>query len=304
MRLFLLPLLLIFLPLTSSVAQQLPHSATPRGVLFAFLTETASGAEAVDRMAFSERLSGELLKTDPRSLKSFLPADAIARIDSIPNLSRAPGGNPRVVGYVTVHAGKETTNLYIFCSRDSIWRLDAIRSFPTFRQRTQIAKSLRELDTTTRPNRLLHADLQRVLLSDDSLSRILLLDLPTVSNIVQTVSKGRLWKDFAIRDVDFLNLDEYRELDDDVSQRQMVFYSADREALEEIKAKVGIRRLVRDDRYPGTIFLVGANVQGNTYGYIYAPGVAPVPEVSGKEFIMVKPITPGWWIYKRVEGKM
>jgi hypothetical protein len=301
MRLLRLAILSLVLPLTPSAAQQIPHSATPRGVIFAFLTQTASDGEGVDRMAFSERLSGELLKTDPRSLKSFLPDDAVSRIDSIPNLSKAPGGNPRVVGYVTVRAGNETTNLYIFCSRDSIWRMDAIRSFPTFRQRTQIAKSLRDLDTTTRPNRLLHADLQRVLLSDDSLSRILLLNLPAISNVVQTVSKGRLWKDFAIRDVDFLNLDEYRELDDDVPQRQMVFYSADRTALEEVKANVGIRRLVRDDRYPGAIFLVGANVQGNTYGYIYAPGVTPIPEVSGKEFIMVKPITPGWWIYKRVE---
>ena len=177
-----------------------------------------------------------------------------------------------------------------------------MRSFPTTRQRTQIVKSLHDLDTTTRSSQLMRSDLQRVLLSDDSLGGLLRAHLEDAKTVVETLSKGKLWKEFALRDVDFQHLNEYRELDDDVHQDELIFYSLDRATLERIKSQIGIRRVARDERYPGLIFLVGANVQGNTYGYIYNPGTAMLPEVSPREFIVLKPVANGWWLYKRVEG--
>jgi hypothetical protein len=282
-------------------AQQLPLSATPRGVVYAFLTETASSRDSVDRLAFASRLSGEFSKTDPRSLKGTFPAGAVVRIDSIPNLSPTSDDRLRVVAYATVQSGRETSNLYLFCSRDSIWRIESMRGFPTSRQRTQIAKTLRELDTTTRTNQLMRSDLQRMLLSDDSLAGIVRANLDDLRTIVEPLEKGKLWKEFALRDVDFQHLDEYRELDDDVTQREMIFYTIDRAALERIKGRIGIRRVLRDVRYPGTIFLVAATMQGNSYGYIHAPEGTMLPEVSGREFVMLKPVAKGWWLYKRVE---
>jgi hypothetical protein len=282
-------------------AQKLPQSATPRGVIFTFLNETATPVDSIDRLAFAERLKGEFARTDPRSFRGMLPAGARISIDSIPDLARDRDGEPRVVAFATVTDVAEKSNLYIFASRDSIWRIEAMRQFPTARQRSQIAHSLGEIDTQTVTGRYLHSDLQRLLLSDDNLATLLLPSIPDARLLLDMLLRGKQWREFALRDVDFSHVDEYRELDDDIDRNEFIFYRLDRSALERLKQQAGVRKIQRDSRYPGAIFFVCATVQGDSYGYIYCPLPEWLPQVSSSEFIMVKPIAESWWLYKKVK---
>ena len=176
-----------------------------------------------------------------------------------------------------------------------------MRQFPTARQRSQIVRSLAEIDTQTITGRYLHSDLQRLLLSDDTLAGLMIPSIPDARILLDLLLRGRQWREFALRDVDFSHVDEYRELDDDIDRNEFIFYRLDRQALERLKQEAGIRKIQRDSRYPGAIFFVGASVQGDTYGYIYCPMPEWLPPVSSTEFIMLKPVAESWWLYKRMK---
>lgn len=281
-------------------AQELPYGATPRGVVFTFLTETASGIDSIDRVAFRERLAGEFTRSDPRSFRGMLPAGSRIRIDTIPDLSSGDGELRRVVAYVTVETGGERENWYFFCAGDSIWRIEALRRFPSAAQRSQIRESIAEIDTTTLPYRLLRSDLQRLLLPDDSLRNLFRGSRADADKVVGPLRRGKLWKDFALRDVDFGALEEYRELDDDIDDGARIFYSLDRGAIERLKRTLGLRRIERDPEHPGLILFVAGAIDKSSYGYLYAPDGQEIPEVSSDSFITLKPIVEGWWLYKRV----
>jgi hypothetical protein len=287
-------------PLSTAAAQQLPRGATPRGVLFAFLNETASTSDSIDRAAFRDRLVGEFASSDPKSLRALLPAGSKFRIDTIPTLSHPENDFSRVAAYVTVERGSERENWYLFCVGDSVWRIEALRRFPSQAQRAQIKESIKEIDTATPAYRLLRADLQRVLLPDDSLGAILARNLPDAEKVAEPLRQGKLWQDFSLRDVDFGKLEEYRELDDDIDEGEVIFYTLDRAALERLKRTIGLRRIERDPDHPGLLFFVTGQIEKSTVGYINCTDPTLLPGISRNGFITLKPVGEGWWLYKRM----
>ncbi|MEO5929229.1 MAG: hypothetical protein ABIR47_04800 [Candidatus Kapaibacterium sp.] len=282
-------------------AQELPRGTTPRGVVYSFLTETASADDSVNRGAFHDRLMGEFAQSDPRTFKGMFPRNAHLHIDSIPLLGGAEGDYSRAVAYVTVESGGQKENWYLYCAGDTIWRIEALRRFPSPLQRSQIRQSLQEIDTSTAAYRILHTDLQRMLLPDDSLRAILRLNRADAEKIAAPLARGRRWNDFALRDVDFGKLEEYRELDDDIDGSDLIFYTLDRPALERLKRKVGIKRIERDPRYPDLILFVAGTLEKGSYGYINAPDSRSLPPVSRTEFITLKPVADNWWFYKKIK---
>ena len=282
------------------VAQRVPRGATPRGVLFAFLNETASPVDSIDREAFRDRLAGEFAASDPRGFRAMLPAGAKFRIDTIPNLSHPNNDFSRVAAYVTVERGSERENWYLFCVGDSLWRIEALRRFPSQSQRAQIRESINQIDTTSPAYKLLRADLQRVLLPDDSLGAILTHNRADAEKVVEPLRQGKLWKDFSLRDVDFNKLEEYRELDDDIDDGEMIFYTLDRSALERLKKSIGLRRIERDPDHPGLIFFVTGQIERSTVGYVNCSDPSLLPAISRDGFIMLKPAGEHWWLYKRM----
>lgn len=292
----------ILLPLGSVAAQELPLSATPRGVIFAFLTETASAIDSINRTAFRARLVGDLLQADPRGFKGLLPAGSRLRIDSIPDLPLGDDGLHRVAAYVTVETGGEKENWYFFCSGDSIWRIESLRRFPTPSQRAQIRESLADIDTTNATYRMLRGDLQRLLLPDDSLRTIFKKNRTDADRLVEPLGKGRLWSRFAIRELDFQKLEEYRELDDDIAEDELIFYTIDRSALERLKRTIGLKQIERDPLYPELVFFVAGTLEKGSYGYLHSPDPKLLPPLTRNDFVMIKPIGDGWWMYKRLRG--
>jgi hypothetical protein len=280
-------------------AQELPAGATPRGVVHAFLSSTAGTDDSVNRAAFRGRLTGELRAADPERFRGMVPAGARFRIDTIPDIPDAPDGSRRAVAWVTVEIAKEKHDLYIFCIGDTIWRIEAINRFPTQSQRAQLISSLGEIDTSVASYRVLYGDLRRLLLSDDSLRILVRQNVRPLSSLVPSLAGGESWERFVVRDVDFAALDEYRELDDDIAERDLVFYRLDRGALETVKRTLGVRRIERDRRLPGLLFLVAGEIESGSYGYIYAPSPDLLPPLSPDGFLTLKPAAPGWWIYRR-----
>jgi hypothetical protein len=113
--------------------------------------------------------------------------------------------------------------------------------------------------------------------------------------------KGKQWQAFSLREVDFHKLEEYRELDDDIEPENLIFYTVDRGAIERLKSGIGLRRIERDPRYPGLLFYVTGMIDKSSYGYIHALEADDIPLLSSDEFIALKPIGNGWWLYKRLK---
>jgi hypothetical protein len=279
-------------------AQSLPRSATPRGVVVAFLTETCSTDTSIDRERFRERFTGELGSVDPLRYRATVPNGARVRIDSIPDV---PGGEVRrAVAFVTVTARDESENSYLFLRRDSIWRIEAIRRLVPLAQRATLRSAIAALDTSVPSFRLRRADIEHLLMSDDSLVAQLRRSLPAADKVAEKLAGAARWSRFALQDVDLAKVDEYRELDDDVPVGQIVFYQIDRGALERLKGSLGIRRIDFDRRFPRLIFLEAAALERSHYGYLHSPEAAALPPLSPSEFVLLRPAADGWWLYKRI----
>lgn len=283
-------------------AQSLPRSATPRGVVVAFMTETCSAAPEIDRGLFVERLAGELDGTDPARFRGTVPAGARVRIDSIPDIP-ADEGTRRAVAFVTVTGREESENSYLYLRRDSIWRIEAIRRLVPHTQRAQIRSAAGTLDTALPTFRLRRADLEHLLLPDDSLAALLRRHQAPADKVIGRLREVERWTRFALRDVDFAKVDEYRELDDDVPSGELIFYQIDRAALDRLKYGLGIRRIERDRRFPSLIFLQAAAIEKSHYGYVHSPSATALPPLSETEFVAVRPVARGWWLYKRIEPR-
>ncbi|HVZ39294.1 MAG TPA: hypothetical protein VHI13_08465 [Candidatus Kapabacteria bacterium] len=281
-------------------AQDLPSAATPRGLVFAFLTETASHLDSVNRTAFRNRLVGEMAHTDPKSFKGLVPAGTRLRIDSIPNLRPLPDGTRRALAYVTVDISGERENWSVFCRGDSIWRIEALRRFPNPMQRAQIKQSLRTLDTTTYAYRTLRSELAHSLCSDDSLRSLFRRGRTDASRLVDLLRRGNHWSSIALNEVDFGKLEEYRELDDDIEPSQLIFYTLDRKLLQGLEQQLGPVSIERDSRNPDLVYLVMGTLEKQTFGFLNAPDPTKLPELSPDGFIVLKPVDKGWWLYKRM----
>ncbi len=301
MRSLLPALLLLSLTLDASplLAQKLPSSATPRGVVFAFLNETASDRDSIDRKKFAERFTGEMGRVDPESFRGLVGTEWKFRIDSIPNLVNVNEEDSllRTVAYVTLtgRGGKE--NWYLFCAGDSIWRIESLVRFPS--QRPLILASVSKADSSP-AHRTRRAELMRMLLPDDSLCNLLRANLKDLEKLVLPLSKGEHWRSFSLRDVDFHSLEEYRELDDDIVENDLIFYSLDRDAIEGLKENLGLSRVERDARFTDAIFFVICDFDNESVGYVYTPKNGTLPPISRKEFVALKLASQGWWMYKRI----
>jgi hypothetical protein len=215
-------------------------------------------------------------------------------------LPAAANGARRVAAYITVSAGAERENWYLFCVGDTIWRLESFWRFPSPGQRARIRASIATLDTSTAANRLARAGLEHSLLADDSLRRMFLPNRADAERLVGTLRRGSRWTGFTLSDVDFGHLEEYRELDDDVKAEDLIFYTSDRGAIERLKTNAGMRRVERDPRYPNAVFLLLDTIEGGALGYVNVPDVSGLPRLSDDGFIMLKPVAQGWWLFKRV----
>lgn len=283
----------------AALAQDLPQSATPRGVIFAFLDETASSRDSVNRMKFRSRLTGELASISPISFKGMVREGTEIRIDSIFALPPSPDDRAsRVAAYVTLHGSDQADQLSIFCRGDSIWRIEALREFPTASQRKIVARTLEDLDTTSPEQRLRRRDLERLLLPNDSLIALFSTGVAAADKIIHPLEAAKQWRGFALREVDFSALEEYRELDDDVTDAKRIFYTIDRPALEQLKRKVGILRVEREPLNPEIILLVAGSLRSDSFGYLYAPSSA-LPPLSPEGYFLLRPAAEHWWLYKK-----
>ena len=206
-----------------------------------------------------------------------------------------------MAAFVTVEQEGEKENWYFYCAGDSIWRLESLCRFPSASQRVQIRESIGDIDTTIPHYRLLRADLLRMLLPDDTLRLIFGRHRADAEKLMEPLRKAKMWRGFSLRDVDFTKLEEYRELDDDIEPGNLIFYTVDRAAIERLKSGIGLRRIERDSRYPSLLFFVAGTIDRSSYGYLHAPSPADIPPLSSNEFIALKPIGNGWWLYKRLK---
>lgn len=291
-------LLSLTLDASSLLCQELPSSATPRGVVFAFLNETASDRDSINRKKFTERFTGEMGRVDPESFRGLVGSEWKFRIDSIPNLVNVNEEDSllRTVAYVTLTGRNGKENWYIFCAGDSIWRIESLVRFPL--QRPLILASISKADSS--PAYLARrAELMRVLLPDDSLCNLLCSNIKELEKLVAPLSKGERWKSFTVSDIDFNSLEEYRELDDDIVENDLIFYSMNRGAIEGLKKHLGLNRVERDRRYADAIFFVIGDFDNESVGYVFTPEGGTLPTVSRKEFFVMKLASKGWWMYKR-----
>ena len=295
-------LLLTSIPHAALLCQELPRGATPRGVVWAFLTRTSSPADSVDRSAFSPRLSGELARRTAASFEGMIPAGTRVTIDSIPDLADGPGGEHRVVALVTLEQSEISRQLSIFCVGDSIWRLEAIREFPTTLERALLKQTLAATDTTTSTERLLRNDLRHLLLPDDSLRALFRHYAEAVSLTVPTIAAHGEWHRFSLRQEDLYASDEYHVLDDDVAPEERVFYVANRAALDSLAHGLGVHRFERLTNRPEAILLVAGAIGDGSYGYLHVPRPAVLPPLSENGFIEIRPIRDQWYLYRSVAG--
>ncbi|MCE7935774.1 MAG: hypothetical protein DYG96_14445 [Chlorobi bacterium CHB2] len=117
----------------------------------------------------------------------------------------------------------------------------------------------------------------------------------------ERLAKSQQWDSFALRDFDFSAIDEYRELDDDITPQELMMYRLNRAAVQELREQGGIQKIERDSAYPEVLFFVGGMVGESSYGYLHAATPHALPNVWNHNVVMLKPVAPQWWLYKRVE---
>lgn len=272
--------------------------------MYIFLSETASTVDSMKRKEFASRMRGEMNSVDPESFKGLVPRTARFVIDTIPEIPNVGERDSlrRTVAYVRVTTTVGTEDWYLFCAGDSLWRLEALRRFPSASSRAQIRATLSSLDTSISGYGLIKGDLERLLMTDDTLCTLLRRNMKDVQKILEPLRKGTQWRAFVMREVDFARMEEYRELDDDIGDGERIFYSMDRQALERLKRSIGLQRIDRDVRFPKAIFFVAGLIGPGSYGYVYAADPGDLPPVTRHEFITLKPAAAGWWLYRRVRS--
>lgn len=283
-----------------ALAQELPASASLEELLRVFITQTASPSDSINRSAFRPRLAGALARTSPARFKGTGFYDARMTLDSLIHL---PSGNGviRVAAWVTVESWEGAENIYFTCVCDSLWKIERIARFPTLSQRRQIEESIRKFDVRSDYDRVLRDDLLRLLLPDHILAELLRDHLAAATTVAERLAKSQQWDSFALRDFDFSAIDEYRELDDDITPQELMMYRLNRAAVQELREQGGIQKIERDSAYPEVLFFVGGMVGESSYGYLHAATPHALPNVWNHNVVMLKPVAPQWWLYKRVE---
>ncbi|MBL7988149.1 MAG: hypothetical protein JNJ94_08805 [Chlorobi bacterium] len=296
-------LLILLLGCSASAthAQELAPSASLEELLNVFITQTASPLDSINRSAFRPRLAGTLARTSPVRFKGAVYHDARMTIDSLLHLP-SENGIIRVAAWVTVESWEGAENIYFTCICDSIWKIEGMARFPTLAQRRQIEESIRTFDAHSDYDRILRDDLLRLLLPDHILAELLRDHLAAASTVAGRLAKSGQWSSFILRDFDFSKIDEYRELDDDITPQELTMYRLSRPAVQELREKVGIQKIERDSTHPGVLLFVGGSLGKSSYGYLHATTPLALPNISGQNYVMLQPVAPQWWLYKCLGG--
>lgn len=282
-------------------AQAISPSASLEELLNVFITQTASPIDSINRSAFRPRLAGTLARTSPVRFKGAVYHDARMTIDSLIHLP-SENGVIRVAAWVTVESWEGAENIYFTCICDSIWKIEGMARFPTLAQRRQIEESIRKFDVRSDYDRILRDDLLRLLLPDRVLAELLHDNLPAAATVAERLAGSQQWGSFTLRDFDFSKIDEYRELDDDITPQELTMYRLSRTAVQQLREQAGIQRIERDSTYPGVLFFVGGNVGESSYGYLHTATPLALPKISSQNYVMLKPVAPQWWLYKCMGG--
>lgn len=282
-------------------AQELSQNASLEELLNVFITQTASPIDSINRSAFRSRLAGTLARTSPVRFKGAVYHDARMMIDSLIHLP-SENGVIRVAAWITLESWEGAENIYFTCVCDSIWKIEGMARFPTLAQRRQIEESIRKFDVRSDYDRILRDDLLRLLLPDRVLAELLQDHLAAAITVAERLVASQQWGSFTLRDFDFSKIDEYRELDDDITPQELTMYRLSRTAVQQLREQAGIQKIERDSTYPGVLFFVGGNVGESSYGYLHTATPMALPKISNQNYVMLKPVAPQWWLYKCLGG--
>ncbi len=280
-------------------AQILAREAPPQQLVHTFITVTGSPLADVNRDTFRVRLTGELEHFNPELFRDAWPLNTKVIFDSIFTQPAGQDNFQRTVLYVTTYSNGQHENLYLYCRKDSIWKLEAFRRFPTFFQRKQIRESLREIDSTSFSGSVLLRSLRRILMTDRQLAELLPSTITDAEEIARGLSRSSGWSRLYLKDFDFTDTGEYRVLDDDIPAEELSLYTMKRSTLMKLQ-QFGILRFEEMLEHPGVVLLILGMAEQNKLGFLYCENPENLPLPSHNNFIMIKPVTKNWWIFKKL----
>lgn len=294
-------------------AQQLPADARPWQLVRTIVQQTGGHSNDVDRQAFRTRLTGEAAEIDVEDLKGTWPSYADVNIDTIialPSRFRYVPANPeakqsartdtieRSLIYATVYSSGVLDNWYFFCERDSIWRIESWRQFPSAAQRMQIIEQANNDDTSTIGSFVNRLHLSRLLLNDADLSKVFKEIIDDTEKIIPQLRQSTSWQRLVLAKIMFDSIGEYDALDDDLDPGERLFYRLNQAALQRLQG-FGIQQISRTSGEKEMILLELPSIPGYSTGFAYASTPANLPYPTKDEFFALKPINANWWLFKR-----
>lgn len=297
-----------FLPVQ---AQPLPADARPWQVVRTLIQETGAPAKNVDRDAFRPRLTGEAALTDVEDLRGTWLAYTDVNIDTIialPYRLRHVPADPknelpprtdtieRALVYVTTYVNGLYDNCYFFCERDSIWRIESWRQFPSPEHRKAIIERISGTDTVVTGSFDDRVRLSRLLLNDADLGELFRQIADDTKAIIPQLARSAVWNNLELGRIAFDSVDEYDGLDDDMEPANRLFYRLNLSALERLQ-EFGIDRITRTSG--DMILLEFPAALGFSTGFAYAPEPENLPYPAKDDFFTLKPLVPNWWLFKR-----
>lgn len=296
-------------------AQPLPSDARPWQVVKHLVQVIGSPEKGIDRDRFRDRLTGEAAAINPDRLRGTWPAYVDVYIDTlitlepsvvvIPADPTTPEASDRydttehAVVYITTYVGGANDNYYFYCSRDSLWKVESWRQFPTTEERTELVDMMRGATDSENPGQFLNSIAAgRTLLQDKELIALFRDIHADAADVAPQLAASNSWELFPIQRIPFDSLDEYQALDGDLSPAERLFYRLNTSAMERLKA-FGLRGISKP--LPGTaaVSFDLASFLDHTIGYLYAQGPGDLPGISKDDFFMLKPMSERWWLYKR-----
>lgn len=299
-------------------AQQLPADARPWQLVRTLIQEIGAPGKNVDREAFRSRLTGEAALEDVEELRGRWQAYTDVNIDSIivlPSTFRQIPANPkaqlpprtdtieRSLVYATTYVNGLYDNCYFFCERDSIWRIESWRQFPSPAQRTAIIAHVNNPDTALSGSFAARIHLSRLLLNDADLGLLFKDIADDTEKIIPQLSRSAIWDRLDLAGIAFDSIDEYDGLQDNLDPVNRLFYRLNLSALQRLQ-EFGIAQILRVRGNIDTteiILLELPSALGYSAGFAYAAAPQHLPSPTKDAFFALKPLTPNWWLFKRKE---
>lgn len=291
--------------------QHLPADARPWQVVRTLIQETGAPGKNVDRDAFKQRLTGEAARTDVEDLRGTWPAFTDVNIDtiiSLPYRVRHVPADPknelparsdtieRSLVYVTTYVNGLYDNCYFFCERDSIWRIESWRQFPSPEHRTAIIERMSGVDTAEARSFDERVHLSRLLLNDADLGELFRQIADDTKAIIPQLARSAVWNTLELGRIAFDSIDEYDGLEDGMEPTNRLFYRLNLSALERLQ-EFGIDRITRTPE--DMILLEFPAALGFSAGFAYTPDPGKLPYPAKDDFFTLKPLVANWWLFKR-----